>query len=228
MGGRKSSSSMTGDESALVDEILSDARTKADRIRRRAEREAQSILKRCEEENTAFAEKVTLAAKRNAERETSLSKEAIAQEVRRFRLNSFEDAIEGLFVLAEQRLLDKGSYDYRKSLKELCVDAIFGIRCSEAVVMLSSDDVRYGDDGFLEEVKADAANMCGCEVELTVRTDSGVISAGPVVLSVDGSKSYDNSLSSRLSRKRPELRRKLANLLFGKSLAETQQQTDET
>jgi len=206
--------STVGDESALVAEILADAKKKANRLRRRAQREAEKLrqdVQRSAANSTASLEK---DAEDRAERAGARVLRAVEQEIKRKQLSAHEAVLESLFEQARQQLLDRASYDVRRSLVELAVAAVSAMRGSEFNLCVAAQDASLIDDAFLAEVSAAVAATDGRVVTLQAVADGEDISGGVIVRSKDGHQVFDNSFDARMARLKPVLRHTLAAMVF--------------
>ena len=199
-----------GNEKVLSDEILSDAKRKADRARKRAEREAKKILAEAGKKADEAAERTLDVARERADRQAQATLATVAIEVQRDLLETREREFDKLFDAARQRLADKARYDYPAALAALAAEAIAAMRTDDVVLALSSDDRPIATDAWL----ADLLRRVGRDVKTTIAEEPASIDGGLIVRSADGRLLYDNSFAARLTRLRPDLRRELATRLF--------------
>lgn len=202
-------------EKVLSDEILKDAATKAERIRKRAEREAKKLVTAAVQEAEADREKVLAAASRRAERAARGILATIEQEARRGLLAAREAELDKLFQAALRRLADRKGYDYPAAVAGLAAEAIRVMGAESVVLELAEADQAMATPEWLAEVR----RRVGGDVSLAVAERPAPIDGGVVVRSADGRLLYDNSFAARLRRLRPELRRELAVLVFGETNA---------
>ena len=112
-----------GNEKVLCDEILSDAKRKADRARKRAEREAKKILTEAGKKADEAAERTLGIARERGDRQAQAILATVAIEVQRDLLEAREAELDKLFDAARQLLADKASYDYPAALATLAAEA---------------------------------------------------------------------------------------------------------
>jgi len=205
-----------GDEAALVEEIRKDAETKADRVRRRAEHDSRKTIEDAAKEAQANVQGLINAAKARAESESSRLERSTRQETKRRRLSSQEDVIQLLFVSARQRLMDKRSYDYRRTLAQLAAAAIAAMRGSEFKLHLSSQDADFAGPPLIAAVQAEVNGTGPRALTLSAAADQPQIAGGILVRSADGHQEFDNSFEARLSRSHTTLRAELADIVFKK------------
>ncbi|MBM4038932.1 MAG: hypothetical protein FJ290_10495, partial [Planctomycetes bacterium] len=198
-------------EKVLSDEILKDAATKAERIRKRAEREARKLLDAAAREAEAARDKVLDVARRRAERAAQSILATVEQETRRDLLAAREAELDGLFEAARQRLADRNGYDYPAAVAALAAQAIQAMGAGRVTLELAEADRALATEAWL----ADVRRRVGRDVAITLAQQPAAIDGGVVVRSADGRLLYDNSFAARLCRLRPDLRQELAARVFG-------------
>jgi len=197
-------------ERVLSDEILKDAATKADRIRKRGQRDARKLLDDAAREAAAAAESVLEVARRRAARAAQSILATVDQEVRLEQLAAQEAELDRLFESARRRLADRKSYDYPAVVAALATQAIVAMGADRVTLGLAEADRAMATDAWL----ADVCRRVGRDVAITVSQEPAAIDGGVVVRSADGRLLYDNSFAARLRRLRPGLRRELAAKVF--------------
>lgn len=197
-------------EAVLAEEILADAGKKAARARGRGEREAQQILGKARQQATEAAEKTLAAAQERADRQRTAIMATVEAEAKLDLLAAREAELDKLFDAARQRLADKGSYDYPAVLAVLAAQAIEAMAADEVVIELCEQDRALATDAWLDEVR----RRVGRPVTIDVSANHAPIAGGLIVRSADGRLLYDNSFAARLERLKPELRRRLADMIF--------------
>ena len=198
-------------EKVLTDEILRDAQTKSERIRKRAERDARKALDDAATEAKAAAAKTLDAARRKADRIVASILATVDQEIRRDQLAAQEGEMEKVFEAARARLADRTAYGYPAVVAGLAAQAIQAIGGGRVVLELSEADRALATEAWL----ADVRRRAGRDVAIEVAPKSAAIGSGVRVRSADGRLFVDNSFEARLRRLRPELRRELAAKAFG-------------
>lgn len=197
-------------EKVLSDEILEDARRKADRAVSRAKREAEKILATATAGAEAETEKALTAARQRGERAAKAILSTIEQEVRRDLLEAQEAELQGLFQAARRRLADRKSCDYPAVLAGLAAQAIGAMATDKVTLELGPADQAIATEPWLAEVR----RRVGRDVAIAVSPEAAAIDAGLIVRSADGRLLYDDSLDARLKRLAPDLRRQLAAEVF--------------
>lgn len=197
-------------EKLLSDEILKDAQTKAERIRKRAQRDARKVLDDAAKEAEAAAQKILGVARRKADRAVQSILATVDQEARRDLLAAQEAEMAKVFEAARARLADRTAYDYPAAAAGLAAEAIRAIGAGRVVLELGEADRSIATEAWL----ADVRRRAGRDVAMEVASEAAPIDGGVRVRSADGRLFYDNSFEGRLRRLRPELRRELAAKAF--------------
>jgi len=199
-------------EKVLSDEILKDAATKADRIRKRAEREAKKTLAAAATEAEGAREKVLDVARGRADRAAQSILATVEQEAARDLSAAREAELDKMFEAARQRLtaLRQAQGDYPAVVAALAIQAIQAMAADGVTLELAEADRAMATDAWL----ADVRRRVGRDVAITVSEQPAAIGGGIVVRSADGHLLYDNSFAARLRRLWPDLRRELAAKVF--------------
>ena len=199
-----------GNRKALADEILEDARRKAERNHERAGREARKILDAALADADRLTAGVLDAARRRAERLTKAAGATVGQEVRRDLLAAQENELAKLFDQALERLERRKGYDYPATLAALAAEAIRAMDTGHVVLGFAEGVHPLATGEWLAEVRRRA----GRDVAIDVSEEPEPIRGGVVVRSADGRLLVDNSFAARLARLRPDLRRQVAALVY--------------
>jgi V/A-type H+/Na+-transporting ATPase subunit E len=200
-----------GNRKALSDEILSDARKKAERAAKRAERDAAGILAAAGKEAEAAAERVVATARRRAERQARSLLATVEQEVRRDLLESQEAELDRLFRAALDRAGQPQGADAAAMLAALAAEGVAALRSREIVLGFAPGGAGVATEAWLAEVRRRAGRD---DATIRVSPTPEPIQGGVVGRSADGRQVYDNSFAARLERLRPALRRQLAARLY--------------
>ena len=198
-------------EDSLIEEILADARKKAERTVRRAAREAKQEIERAQKEAEKAASDAIDVARDKAGKEKNTVLATIEVEAARLRLDLEETVITEAFEAARKRLLDKRSYDYQAALSRLAVLAAQAIGGGRFRLAMSADDREAID---IEALRRRLTGQLGRDIELIPADEPARISGGLILHSDDGTKLVDNSFESRLARMHDDLRRQVAEILL--------------
>ena len=197
---------MQDQEAKLQQEILGDAREKAERVRQRAKHEAEKALAAARQALATQRAARLLEAQRTAQSRTLMIQASIEQEVRRAWLCAREQELEALFADALQAAESGGGGgDPVQSLRQLSVEALAALGPADAVVRVRPADRPVFSERFVAAVLAQALPGRDGAVRITV-AEAPDQPAGIVVETADGRKRYDNTYRARLARRRDELR----------------------
>ncbi|MBP5300626.1 MAG: V-type ATP synthase subunit E [Victivallales bacterium] len=198
---------MEGQEKRLEQEILGDARQKAERIVARATSDAAAALKRARTLNERRRKKALDQARQEAGRKADNIVSGIWNEQRKMWLNRRERAIREFLdaLLAELAGQDAASPARQASLRALASEALAAVPARDLTVTVAPADRPTVTAEWLKERLAP-----GRDAEFTVQEDSA-IQGGIHVASADGRYAYDNTYRGRLARLDAEFRQILAD-----------------
>jgi V/A-type H+-transporting ATPase subunit E len=181
-------------------QILANARTQAEGIRRQAQTQAdaerEAILQRARQEAKALREHTAAAAHLEAQT---------------LKLKRREQLLERAFAEARRQLASASQWpDYEQIAHRLVREAVERLGAAEVVVRVDEETRRVLSDEALAELGE----------ELGVRLRDGeplTRSGGAVVETPDGHRRYDNTLETRLARMRESLRTPVYHILMGET-----------
>ena len=213
MGGEK--------EKLLIDEILSDARKRAERVVRDAKRRAAAILEQARSRAETEKREIIERAEREAEQEYNKIVAAVEVERGRRELRMKEDVIQEAFRRAEARISSLDAARYAELVVALSLPAIRLVAAEEMRVVVGSRHHRVDLGRLGEEIHARLLQQHGGDCRLELEEDGGFV--GVKVYSGDGVLCFDNSIDGRRKRLKALLRDRAARELF----SEEQQQAAE-
>jgi vacuolar-type H+-ATPase subunit E/Vma4 len=193
---------MSEQEQKLRDEILNDAKRKAERTVSRARREAEKAHEQAADEQRAEREQALARVAERADARCRAILATVSQEVRQRRLRAREDIIERCLDEALALAAGLSGEEAKESLRGLLAEALQALGPGEAVIRLRAEDASLLSAEFLSSLGADPAT-------LTVKADE-TIGGGVVVESADGRRQFDNTYATRRERLRERLRTLLA------------------
>jgi vacuolar-type H+-ATPase subunit E/Vma4 len=184
-----------------ADQILSDAKAKADAVREHAQTQAEK-----EREETLER------ARQRAERIRSQGVAAARLKARTLKLEQREKLLDDVFDAVRQRLPTVQQWtDYDQVVLLLVRQAIAQLKAKEGHI--------WADARAREILSAEA--LAGLSEELGVQLQLGEPlgkGVGVIAKTPDGHREYDNTLEARLNRWQDELRFSVYHLLMGESL----------
>lgn len=191
-----------------ITKIMTDAKSKADEIRKEAElkadSEAQDIIRHGTQEAKREKQRILADARLKAKRKTMIMQEHLMQE-------SFEQATKYL-----QELVVKGDHD------GYTYNAIVTNFIKEAAEIIGQQSLklsfnRRDKDRFqpvLSQISQDVAQAMGKKVTLSIAEKTIPALGGVSVKSEDGSVGVDNTIESRISRFNEQLKAEASRILF--------------
>ena len=198
---------MDGQEKRLEEEILADAREKAERLVARATADAATALKRAKTLNERRRTKALAETRKEAERKAENIVSGIWNEQRKMWLVRREAAIQEFLKGLLDELAAQPTSDPRRlaALTALASEALAAVPSADLTVLVSEADAQVVTPQWLSE-----RLPAGRAARFTVQA-SPSIRGGLKVLSADGRFAYDNTYAGRLVRLDEEFRRTLAD-----------------
>ena len=209
---------MTQASDKLYDEVLADARTKADRERRRGRRDAEAMTRKIDDEIKAATDKIMAAARAEADSKRTQIMATVEIEAQRQRLSILEQALQSVYDGAARRLAELSDDELAEVQHRLAGEAIEQI--PDDNLLLALPEVSHASRGALlaERLTAEADKRFDRNVIIRLAARPAEITDGLVVRSADGSVEVVQSLSERLRRMWPDLRPQVAQQLFPEQL----------
>jgi len=200
------------DATKISQEILADARNKAERAMKAAQREADAIAQRARDEAKQIEQEVLAAARKRAESKVKVIQATADPERRRLELDKREKVIKGVMDEAKARLLKRDG-EYGKNLLALAAEAAESLGGGQLVAYLALQDMEKFRATLPEQVGA-ALKAGGVDAQINVQIAKEPIEGGVIVETADGLRRVDNSMEARLRRFYAEIRRKVAGILY--------------
>jgi V/A-type H+-transporting ATPase subunit E len=196
-----------------ISEILGEAQTEADTIRKaaqeKAEREAGKILS-------------------DGKRAASLEEQRMLAEtriqVRRKRMDAQEEAIDSSFAEARkalEELTEKGKRDrvvYKDILFNLIASASEIVAGKKLELVLNQKDKKAFMGEVLAEITKVVNERTGKDMSLALADEPAQFIGGVIVRDLENSVEVDHTLETKLTRLRESMRVEVAKILFGDSL----------
>lgn len=205
-------SPVEGNMETLSQAVMSEARTEADQILADARVKADAIRQRAQEQVATQRENILAGANLEAER-TRRQAAATAQiKARTIQLESREKVLNKVFETAQQQLTSVQQWsDYDKTVASLLREAMFHLGARRGLV--------FADEVTRQYLKADLLDKISKELNMElILKDPLAHGTGVIVETEDGRRRYDNTLETRLSRMQDSLRAPVYHLLMGESL----------
>jgi len=196
--------------SALGEEILGDARKRADRAVRNAEREAKEGLTEARHKAEAAAGEILEAARVRGERRARVELASLVVDRRRMELEAKEEVIEAIFEAAIEAA---GNPERRRAaIARLAQAAAEQTSGGRLVVRVGERDAGTLDEGFIADLNARAKGGW----TFTRGGNGGRASGGVIVETADGREVFDNTFEARARRLHEAIRAELGKRLWDK------------
>ena len=197
---------MNNQEEKLRQEIIGDAKAKAERTIAKAMLSADKLA---EEAKKEAAEKRALRlkeAEEKAEKRCAAIMVDVQREARRHWLTEREKCIDELFAEALSNAENVTGEQHRKSLESLAKEAIAAIGCKDMKVLFQTADNAIVSEDWLKKI---AMELFGKAPKFVLESSDDA-HAGLAFVTLDGQRSFDNTYASRLTIMHDSLRRNLA------------------
>jgi len=182
-------------------QVLADARTDADAVRKRARQQAET-----EREQTLER------ARQEADRIRSQSIAAAQLKARTLKLERREELLNDVFDAARQRLpMIRQWTDYDQIVRLLARESVAQLRAGECLIRADERAREILADDALAELSRES----GVHLQLGDTLEERI---GVIAETLAGHRQYDNTLQARLQRLQDELRFPVYHLLMGEPL----------
>jgi len=200
----------------LAEEILEDARDRAERALARGKAEAEKIMAEARSEAKAEAEKIRAEAEHRAKRRADMIVRTVDQEVARRKLRARETVVQQVLDEAKKQLDALGGEAYERSVVWLATAAIREMPGEEFLLQVGTREGNSTDPARLVSEMEKALQEHGRRVLIHVELRADM-PRGVLAKSADGRLQWDNTFGSRLRRLRAGLRRRIVPGLFGET-----------
>jgi len=198
---------MSEQEDALTKEILADAQTQAERVRRRAERELKQILAAAEKEAQAERDALLGAARTEVERRRRVGRARVEQDLLALRRQARHEMVESVRERACKELDElAASEGYRNVLVRLACAAIEGMAGDEFQIVLRDEDRERLGPELAELIAVGVAERRGRTVRVAPAAGGLRARGGLEVQGSGGHEVADQTFDGRMERLWPALR----------------------
>ena len=192
--------------------VLSDVQGDAEQILAEAKTKAEEIKERAQEEADAERAEILEQASLEAERVRSQVIATNQLKARTMLLEQREKLLEEVFNTAQQRLPSvlRGS-DYEQTAQRLLKEALLQLRAGTARVRADETSLKLYAVSVLEKMSQEME----MQIQLGEPLKHGL---GVIAETEDGHRQYDNTLETRLKRMQDTLRTAVYRILMGEAL----------
>jgi len=201
-------------EHNLQEEILADARRRAERLNQRAQRDSEAFVQEARTFAEQERERLMQAMRQRAEREQSMQEARLDQEVQRLRRQAFQDVLERVRAEAERELAALAAgQDGRQMLVRLAVSAIGAMRGEAFTLALRGEDRQRWGATLAQEVRTAVQSQLGRQVSVKIG-DGDVTASGGLIVRGEGTRELvDQTFGARMGRLWGEIRGHVAGML---------------
>lgn len=198
----------------LTNEILTEARARANDIIRTAEKDLEQALSEARADAERDADEMVRTAKVQAE---AVKRQILSEKKQRARITLLEEKnriVDEVLRDAKVRMLEftKDRARYRPVLARMIQEAIRSLGTSQVVLRLTRRDAsRFNSGELLREVR----KHLGQDVAITLAEEHIEGTGGAIVTSEDGRIRAENTFETRLRSMEPTLLREIGKILFG-------------
>ena len=190
---------LMNEESKLQQEILNDAKRKAERTVKRATRDAEKALEQVKKQEERLRVRRLDEAKAEAETTYRSITATISYEKRRLWLSAREKELQALFDDMLKQLSAGENIDRTRALSELLLESLVAIGRQDTVIHLNPQDRPVFTKDVVEELLTRAFD--GAEKVPNVRfVEDDSVTGGLIAFSQDGTKRFDNRYATRMER----------------------------
>ena len=193
-------------EEKLRQEILGDAKLKAERLVARAQVNADKLVAEARAQGEEKRQQRLAEARELADKQCASILVDVEREARRYRLLGREKCLDALFARALTEAENASGDEHRRSLEALAREAMAAIGPRAMKVIFPQTDSAIVTPEWLSAL---GRELFGENAPVVTSEPSSDARAGLLFESLDGARSFDNTYSARLERMHELFRRKL-------------------
>lgn len=194
---------------ALTDNVLSEAQAEAEQLLEEARKKADGIRQHAQEQAEVERKGIVDQASREADRVRSQAVSTAQLNARTMQLESREELLTGVIDKARKQLNTIQQWtDYDQIAKHLLQEALVHLRANE--VQVHADPATQ--NLLTGKVLDDLSKELNIKIQMGKPLDHGV---GVLAETLDGRRQFDNTLETRLNRMQNELRSLAYHTLMG-------------
>ncbi len=203
-------------KSELISGIEKDARKRADEIIDEARKRAEEKLRFAKQKVKSILDEADARAK---ERSESIKKKALSGmslEAKRRFMKLRDRALQTVITSACEKLGDLVQKPgYKNVLKDWIVEAAVGLGSDSAVIHTSETEKKLIDSKLIHAAENEVKKITGRPVSLSMSDDPPLAEQGVLLSSSDWKTAFNNQVSTRLLRKQRDTQVQVYKVLFG-------------
>jgi vacuolar-type H+-ATPase subunit E/Vma4 len=204
-----------GNAVRIVAGILADAEAEAARIVAEADAYGVGVAERAAAQAATIEREAAAKADALAAGIALDAQAKAAMERRRNALLLQESLASGIVLKAEKALgMAMGQSGYRDTLRRWIVEAAIGLSSEAATVNASMHELPLIDEALLREAEAEVLASTGKATRLSRLDGDPLTGQGVYLVAGGGRLAYDNTITTRLERRRTEIRKLIHKALF--------------
>jgi len=200
-------------EQKIKEEILKDARAKADKILAKARSTEEAILLGAKNEALDYYNAAIAEAQTRAEQEKKRIFGNLPLEEQRIVRRARENVIEKAIQEALQIISLGEKFDYPASLKLLIMEGALALGEDVIICRIRKEDQQILSEAFVKSIQDEISTQSHNKAKIRIVVDEGQRRAGVILESADSRKVFDNTYHARFKRMKDEIRLKIAELL---------------
>ena len=195
--------------SAITNEVLAEVQKEAETIVLEAENDAKEALKSAKQQADKNYQTILNQAIARAEAEKRRIASVTEVEMRNYLLEAKEELLNFAFEKAIMKLKEfAATEEYQRYLLRLIGEATTGLDQKSLVIQVNAKDKAWIAQKKLDRL----SKKLNCELKLLDQT--GDFIGGFKMQTADGKITYDSTIDNKLSELKPQLRVKLAKIMF--------------
>ena len=213
---------------ALADQILEEARSKAEPILRRARRKAEEAERRAREEAEERRDQILRRARDKAAAEEQRVRARAELEALNIRRSAREEIFNQVRAGAMEKLRELPADEtYPQALLQLAFNGLRAMSGRRFELLMRGEDRNRFGERLVKELRDRAADELGRQLTVNVADEQIQAAGGLVVQREDGRQLCDQTFEALLERVWPELREQVAEILMPEEVAGAQSNSDE-
>jgi vacuolar-type H+-ATPase subunit E/Vma4 len=205
---------MSDQQQSLEQEILADARRRAERATQRARRDAERIVGEARESAQQERDRLMASVHQRVERQERMQKARLEQELLRMRRQAFQDVLERVRAEARDELSAlAASEEGRQVLVRLAVSAIDAMRGERFRLALSAGERQRWGEGLAQDVEAAVSAELGRAVSVELDPEELKARGGLTVRGEGTRELVDQTFEARMGRLWDDIRGHVAGML---------------